>query len=64
MSEDIITVSKSFFKDIEHIIQTIIRNVDKLDIAAHDAAIAANNARKACYSLHHACKTAYLEKKE
>jgi hypothetical protein len=57
MSEDTITVSKSFFKDLEYKIQKLMIIADKLDLLAFDA-------RQFCYALDRAHKNACLEKKE
>jgi hypothetical protein len=57
MSEDTITVSKSFYKDLEYKIQRLTLIADKLDLLAFDA-------RQFCYALDRAYKNASLEKKE
>jgi hypothetical protein len=57
MSNDTITVSKSFFKGLDYKIQKLSILSDKLDILAYEA-------RQLCRSLDEANKNVYREKKD
>ncbi len=57
MSNDTITVSKSFFKGLDYKIQKLSIISDKLDILAYEA-------RQICRALEEASKLEFLEKED